>query len=195
MPPSHRTDRGTARYDLCNDPRLVLCTPPPPTTGSREDFHPTHRLGDSIMHCVHSKPNGQSQTVDSQIRTPSGRWPQNTAYPYTRASTEKFPGTAETTSVMLLPRRQAAMSGVPSHPRALTTRWPFPFSASERVWISQPDGPLLCSSTPCIRPRVRHAVINAQMFPPPADVPNRKTRDGSPPNAAMLRLIHSNIAI
>jgi hypothetical protein len=32
------------------------------------------------MHRVHSKPNGQNQTEDSQISTSSGRWLQNTAY-------------------------------------------------------------------------------------------------------------------
>jgi len=33
------------------------------------------------------------------------------------------------------------------------------------------------------------------MLPPPAEVPKRKTRFGSPPNAAMFRLTHLSIAI
>jgi hypothetical protein len=70
---SHRTDRVTARFDLCNDPRLVLIAPLPPTTGSSEDFQPPDRLRDSIIHCVHSKPNGQNQTADSQINPPSDK--------------------------------------------------------------------------------------------------------------------------
>jgi putative DNA primase/helicase len=32
------------------------------------------------MFSVHSKPNGQNQTADSQIRTSSGRWSRHTAY-------------------------------------------------------------------------------------------------------------------
>jgi hypothetical protein len=37
-------------------------------------------LRDSTMFSVHSKPNGQNQTADSQIRTSSERWSQDTAY-------------------------------------------------------------------------------------------------------------------
>src|SRR2546421_5612735 len=80
MASSHGTNRITARHDLCNNPRLVFLAPPPPTTGSCEDFQPPDRLRDSTMHCVHSKPNGQNQIADSQISTSSGRWLQNTAY-------------------------------------------------------------------------------------------------------------------
>jgi hypothetical protein len=75
-----RDDRVATRRDLCNNPRLVFVIPLPPTTGSGEDFQPPHRLRDSTMHRVHSKPNGQNQTEDSQISTSSGRWLQNTAY-------------------------------------------------------------------------------------------------------------------
>jgi hypothetical protein len=60
--------------------RLVGVAPLPPTTGSSEDFKPPHRLRDSTMHRVHSKPNGQNQTEDSQISTSSERWQQNIAY-------------------------------------------------------------------------------------------------------------------
>ena len=63
-----------------DNPRLVLLAPLPPTTRSRKDFQPPDRLRDSTTHCVHSKPNGQNQTADSQISTSSGRWPQDDAY-------------------------------------------------------------------------------------------------------------------
>jgi len=42
--------------------------------------HRSSRLRDSNMFSVHSKPNGQNQTADSQISTSPGRWPQNIAY-------------------------------------------------------------------------------------------------------------------
>src|SRR4029077_13973099 len=80
MPSSHGTDRVTTRHDLRDNPRLVLDAPLPPTTRSSEDFQPPDRLHDSAMLCVHSKPNGQNQTADSQISTSPGRWPQNIAY-------------------------------------------------------------------------------------------------------------------
>jgi hypothetical protein len=80
MAPGHGTDRVTARFHLRNNPNLVLIAPLPPASSSREDFQPPRRLRDSIIHCVLSKPRGQSQTVDSQIRTSSGRRPQNDAY-------------------------------------------------------------------------------------------------------------------
>ena len=40
-------------------------------------FQPADRLGDSTMFSVHSKPNGQNQTADSQIASSSERWAQN----------------------------------------------------------------------------------------------------------------------
>src|SRR6516165_7080292 len=80
MPSRHRTDRVAARHDFCNNPRLVLITPLPPTPGSGEDLKPPHRLRDSSMHCVHSKPNSPNQTADSQITTSSGRCSLNSAY-------------------------------------------------------------------------------------------------------------------
>src|SRR6478735_8191159 len=80
MTPGHGTDRLTTRNDFCNNPCLVFAAPLPPATRSREDFQPTNRLRDSTTHRVHSKPTGQNQTEDSQIRTSSERWPQNTAY-------------------------------------------------------------------------------------------------------------------
>jgi hypothetical protein len=86
MASGHGTDRVTARNDFCNNPCLVFAAPPPPTTGAGEDFQPPHRLRDSTMHRVHSKPNGQNQTEDSQISTSSERWPQNTAYDYNAAN-------------------------------------------------------------------------------------------------------------
>jgi hypothetical protein len=54
--------------------------PLPPATRSGKDLQPPDRLRDSNMFSVHSKPNGQNQTADSQIRTSAGRWPQNYAY-------------------------------------------------------------------------------------------------------------------
>src|SRR5713226_9233382 len=89
MASSHGTDRVTTRYDLGNNPRLVFAAPLPPTTSPGEDFQPTDRLRDSTMHCVHSKPNGQNQTEDSQIRTSSERRPQNTAYGEPRRHRDK----------------------------------------------------------------------------------------------------------
>jgi hypothetical protein len=62
MTASHGTDRVTTRNDLRNNPCLVLVASLPPTTGSCEDFQPLHRLRDSTMHRVRSKPNGQNQT-------------------------------------------------------------------------------------------------------------------------------------
>ena len=38
-------------------------------------------------------------------------------------------------------------------------------------------------------------VMSAQMLPPPADIPNRKTRPGSPPKRRILRCSHRSIAI
>src|SRR3954449_1360412 len=80
MPSSHGTHRVATRHDLRDDPHLVLVAPLPPTTGSGEDLEPPHRLRDSSMHCVHSKPNGPNRTADSQITPSSGRWPLNSAY-------------------------------------------------------------------------------------------------------------------
>ena len=77
---SHGTDRVITRNDLCNNPCLVFVAPLPTTTGSGEDFQPPDWLRDSTMHRVHSKPNGQNKTEDSQISASSERWPQNTAY-------------------------------------------------------------------------------------------------------------------
>src|SRR5438105_14082361 len=82
MAPSYRTDRVTTRHDLRDNPRLVLMAPLPPATGSGENLQPPNRLRDSNMFSVHSKPNGQNQTADSQISTSPGRWPQNTAYEF-----------------------------------------------------------------------------------------------------------------
>src|SRR5712675_919528 len=80
MASSHGTDRVSARRDLGNNPGLVLIAPCPPPSGTGEHFQPPDRLGDSTMFSVHSKPNGQNQTTDSQIWTSSGRWAQHTAY-------------------------------------------------------------------------------------------------------------------
>ncbi|MGY3698729.1 hypothetical protein ACVIGA_008871 [Bradyrhizobium sp. USDA 3240] len=75
MPSRYRTDRVAARNDLRNNPRLVLVAPLPPTAGSSEDLKPPHRLRDSTMHCVHSKPNGSNkpQTRRSPRQPVGGR--------------------------------------------------------------------------------------------------------------------------
>jgi hypothetical protein len=93
IPPmsGHRATRSTRR--LCAQepsscaakyqetlPGLVLIAPCPPPSGTGEHFQPADWLGDSTMFSVHSKPNGQNQTADWQIRTSSGRWSQHTAY-------------------------------------------------------------------------------------------------------------------
>src|SRR5260370_42671277 len=57
MPSGHGRDRLAARYNLSNDPRLVLVAPRSPTTRTGEHLEPMNRLSDSIIHCVHSKPN------------------------------------------------------------------------------------------------------------------------------------------
>src|SRR5450631_3518278 len=80
MATSHGTDRVSARRDLGNNPDLVLIAPCPPPSGTGEHFQPPDGLRDSTTFSVHSKPNGQNQTADSQIRTSSGRWAQHTAY-------------------------------------------------------------------------------------------------------------------
>ena len=64
--------RSPVRLQRLNDCRYRVCvfvTPLSTTTGSGEDFQSTDRLRDSPTHRVHSKPNGQNQTEDSQIRT------------------------------------------------------------------------------------------------------------------------------
>src|SRR5665811_497208 len=58
MPSGHGRDRLAARHNLSNDPRLVLVAPRSPTTRTGEHLEPMNRLSDSIIHCVHSKPNG-----------------------------------------------------------------------------------------------------------------------------------------
>src|SRR3954470_3011978 len=80
MASSHGTDRVSARRDLSDNPGLVFITPCPPPPGAGEHFQPADWLRDSNMFSVHSKPNGQNRTADSQITTSSGRWSRNTAY-------------------------------------------------------------------------------------------------------------------
>jgi len=80
MPPSHAGNRITAGLDLRDHPRFVLVAPRPPATRAGEHLKPLNRPADSTIHCVHSKPNGQNQAADSQIRTSAGRWRRNDAY-------------------------------------------------------------------------------------------------------------------
>jgi hypothetical protein len=58
LPSGYGRDRLAARYDLSDDPRFVLVAPRSPTTRTGEHLEPMNRLSDSIVHCVHSKPNG-----------------------------------------------------------------------------------------------------------------------------------------
>ena len=90
MPPRHGADRLAARHALGNDPRLVLRAPGPSPTRASEYLDPPDRLRDSTMLSVHSKPNGQNQTADSQNYDQSKRWGQNTAY-----AANRFPGAWE----------------------------------------------------------------------------------------------------
>src|ERR1700682_2197261 len=73
VPSGYGTDRLAARYDLSDNPRLVFTAPCPSPPGAGEHLQPANRLRDSNMFSVHSKPNGQNQTADSQITTSSGR--------------------------------------------------------------------------------------------------------------------------
>src|SRR5258705_4628411 len=58
MPSRNTRNRVTARHDLRDNPGLVFITKRSPTTCTGEDLQPMYRLGDSIIHCVHSKPSG-----------------------------------------------------------------------------------------------------------------------------------------
>src|ERR1700688_1015458 len=58
--PRHAGNRVAAGLDLGDPPRLVLVAPSPPASRTGENLQPASRLSDSIIHCVHSKPNGQS---------------------------------------------------------------------------------------------------------------------------------------
>src|ERR1700736_4899923 len=58
VPSGYGRDRLAARYDLSDDPCLVLVAPRSPATCTGEHLKPMKRLSDSIIHCVHSKPNG-----------------------------------------------------------------------------------------------------------------------------------------
>ena len=57
MPSRYGRDRLAARYDLSDNPSLVLVAPRSPTTRTGEHLKPMNRLSDSIIHYVHSKPN------------------------------------------------------------------------------------------------------------------------------------------
>src|ERR1700738_3605935 len=58
VPSGYGRDRLAARYDLSDDPCLVLVAPRSPATCTGKHLKPMNRLSDSIIHCVHSKPNG-----------------------------------------------------------------------------------------------------------------------------------------
>src|SRR6202161_2312997 len=69
--PRHARNRVAAALDLGDHPRLVLVAPSPPASRTGENLQPASRLSDSIIHCVHSKPNGQSTSrrlADQDIR-------------------------------------------------------------------------------------------------------------------------------
>jgi hypothetical protein len=75
--PPHRPSLRSSRSRRQCVPCLHPC-PPPPGTG--EHFEPADWFRDSSIYSVHSKPNDQNQTANSQIRTSSERWAQNSAY-------------------------------------------------------------------------------------------------------------------
>src|ERR1017187_11037028 len=58
MPPAQGKDTLAACLNLSDNPPLVLVAPRSPTTRTGEHLKPMNRLSDSIIHCVHSKPNG-----------------------------------------------------------------------------------------------------------------------------------------
>src|SRR3954471_9063143 len=84
MASSHRTDRVSARRNLSDNPGLVFITPCSPPPGAGEHFQPPDGLRDSNMFSVHSKPNGQNRTADSQITTSSASRSRNTGYDESR---------------------------------------------------------------------------------------------------------------
>jgi hypothetical protein len=58
VPSGYGRDRSAAHYDLSDDPCLVFGAPCAPATCAGEHLKPMNRLSDSIIQCVHSKPNG-----------------------------------------------------------------------------------------------------------------------------------------
>ena len=67
-----RSDRSATRYALGNNRRLVLCAPRPPAPGARKHLDPAHRLRDSTMLSVRSKPNGQKEDSSLRLSRPGG---------------------------------------------------------------------------------------------------------------------------
>ncbi len=80
MPTRNRANRLPARYGLGDDPRLLLGAPCPPPASPREDLDAPGILSVSTMLSDHSKPNGETDTEDSQNSSPRERWGQNSAY-------------------------------------------------------------------------------------------------------------------
>jgi hypothetical protein len=58
VPSGYGRDGRAAHCYLSYNPRLVLVASRPAPTCTGEYLKPMNRLGDSIIHCVHSKPNG-----------------------------------------------------------------------------------------------------------------------------------------
>jgi hypothetical protein len=80
MPTRNCANRLPAGYGLGDDPRLLLGAPCPPPTSPREDLDAPGILSVSTMLSDHSKPNGETDTEDSQNSWPRERWGQNSAY-------------------------------------------------------------------------------------------------------------------
>jgi hypothetical protein len=58
VPSGYGRDGFAAHCYLSDNPRLVLVGSRPPATCTGEHLKPMNRLSDGIIHCVHSKPNG-----------------------------------------------------------------------------------------------------------------------------------------
>src|SRR5467141_3725207 len=100
MPSGHGRDRLAARYNLSNDPRLVLVAPRSPTTRTGEHLQPMNRLSVSIIHCVHSKPNGYQ---NHQTRRSGHYQERDLETPLTFAAWYQETGAAENPAKRLVP--------------------------------------------------------------------------------------------
>jgi hypothetical protein len=80
MPTRNSANRLPAGYGLGDDPRPLLGAPCPPPTSPREELDAPGILSVSTMLSDHSKPNGETDTEDSQNSWPRERWGPNSAY-------------------------------------------------------------------------------------------------------------------
>ena len=96
--PSVRSSRSRRQSGPCLDRAM---------SGTGEHFQPADWFHDCSMYGVHSKPNRQNQTADSQIRTSSGRWAQNIDY-----GTLRVHGDCESKGRLAMSWRQAFGIGI-----------------------------------------------------------------------------------